>query len=262
MEASRLLKYSLLIGTFCFTKTWAQPAEFQIQAVEELSKVWTTHYPEIFQVSNISQEFDALPKVWPTITPQNNIQQLKSLENYYDRKAAALRADAGLSWNTSTQQNFSPQPGEDNLFFRSKIATGVEWDFLSNGLMENEHKARAIENQKQIELLGVQESKTRTISFENRNSIIYFFNQEKIETLKSKEKLLIEQIQILEKLVENKTLLLPVLLDAYKSRIEVNGLLQTYASYNASVRSWVDSTYFSSSALPPFSTIGIAETST
>ncbi len=247
----QLLKYSLFIGTFCFTKTWAQPADSQIQAVEELSKVWATHYPEIFQVSNISQEFDALPKVWPTITPQNNIQQLKSIENYYDLKAAALRADAGLSWNTSTQQNFSPQPGEENLFFRSKIATGVEWDFLSNGLMENEHKARAIENQKQIELLGVQESKTRTISFENRNSIIYFFNQEKIEALKSKEKLLIEEIQILEKLVENKTLLLPVLLDAYKSRIEVNGLLQTYASYNASVRSWVDSTYFSSSSLPP-----------
>lgn len=246
-----LLKYSLFIVTFCFTKTCAQPGDMQVKAVAELSKVWTTHYPEIYNVSNSSQDFEVLPKVWPTIAPQNNIQQLKSIESYYDMKAAALRADAGLSWNTSTQQNFSPQPGEENLFFRSKIASGVEWDFLSNGLMENEHKARALENQKQIELLGVQESKTRTISFENRNSIIYYFNQQKIKALKSKEKLLVEQIEILEQLVENKTLLLPVLLDAYKSRIEVNGLLQTYASYNASVRSWVDSTYFTNSALPP-----------
>lgn len=243
--------YSLLIVVLCFTKTWAQPTDFPIQAVEKLSKVWSTHYPEIYNVATLSDDFEVLPKVWPSIIPQNNIQQLKSIENYYDMKAAALRADAGLSWNTNTQQNFSPQPGEENLFFRSRITSGVEWDFLSNGLMENEHKARAIENQKQIELLSLQDSKTRTISFENRNSIIYFFNQEKIKALKSKEKILVEQIRILEQLVENKTLLLPVLLEAYKSKIEVNGLLQTYASYNASVRSWVDTTYFSASSLPP-----------
>ncbi len=248
---SQILKYAFFIVISCFSKTWAQQTDFPIQAVEELSQVWAAHYKETFQPFNISQDFDALPKIWPTIAPQNNIKQLQSIENYYNLKAAAYRADAGISWNTNTQQNFSPQPGEDNLFFRSKIASGVEWDFLSNGLMENEHKARAIENQKQIELLSLQESKTRTISFENRNSIIYFFNQEKIKALKSKEKLLEEQIKILERLVENKTLLLPVLLEAYKSKIEINGLLQTYGSYNASVRNWIDSTYFSSTSLPP-----------
>lgn len=230
---------------------FAQPDDFPIRAVEDLSIVWKNNYYKILEKPTFSNNFEIVPQIWPALIPQNNNVQINNINSYYNTKASALRADAGLSWNTSTQQNFSTQPGEDNLFFRSKIATGVEWDLLSGGLMENEHKAQVLEKQKQIELLNLQQSKGHTISFENRTSILYYFNQKKIEALLKKEALLTEEIQILEKLIENKTLLLPVLLDAYKSKIEINGLVQTYATYNASVRDWVDTTFFNPNALPP-----------
>ena len=230
---------------------FAQTDDFPIRAVEDLSIVWKNNYFKVLEKPNFSNDFELLPKVWPAMIPQNNQAQINNINQYYDTKAAALRADAGLSWNTSTQQNFSTQPGEDNLFFRSKIATGVEWDLLSGGLMENEHRAQVLEKQKQVELLSLQQSKGHTISFENRSSVLYFFNQQKIKALQQKEKLLSEEIAILEKLIENKTLLLPVLLDAYKSKIEINGLVQTYATYNASVRDWVDTTFFNPNVLPP-----------
>lgn len=230
---------------------FAQPDDFPVRAVKDLSIVWKNNYFKVLEKPNFSNDFELLPKVWPAMIPQNNHAQINNINQYYDTKAAALRADAGLSWNTSTQQNFSTQPGEDNLFFRSKIATGVEWDLLSGGLMENEHRAQVLEKQKQVELLGLQQSKGHTISFENRSSVLYFFNQQKIKALQQKEKLLSEEIAILEKLIENKTLLLPVLLDAYKSKIEINGLMQTYATYNASVRDWVDTTFFNPNVLPP-----------
>lgn len=240
----------LILNTLTFPM-FGQVNSLPINAVNELTGVWNNHFPKSQTTPAFVQDWSIVQKTWPVPMALNQNNRIKSINQYYDIKSAALRADAGISWSATTQQNFSPQPGEDNLFFRSKMATGIQWDLLSGGLMENEHKARVVENQKQIELLGIQQERANSVTFEQRNALIYYFNKFKLDALRQKQSILDEEIAIVEKLVENKTLLLPILLDAYKSKIEVTGLIQTYQSFNESMRPYVDTTLFTYPELLP-----------
>ncbi|MEY2938976.1 MAG: hypothetical protein RL062_1565, partial [Bacteroidota bacterium] len=250
MEIKKAFIILFILNTLTFSM-FGQVQSLPIQSVNELTGVWNNHFLKSQSTPTFIADWSVIQKSWPVPITQNQNDRIKSIQQYYDVKSAALRADAGISWNTTTQQNFSPQPGEDNLFFRSKMATGIQWDLLSGGLMENEHKARVVENQKQIELLGIQQERANSVTFEQRNALIYYFNKFKLDALRQKQSILDEEIAIVEKLVENKTLLLPILLDAYKSKIEVTGLIQTYQSFNESMRPYVDTTLFAYPELLP-----------
>lgn len=143
-----------------------------IQSVNALSELWLKN-SNLTVASPSTLGLDVVPSLWPNIQSAQSPQLLQQIEQYYNQKAKATRADYGISWNTNIIQNFDPQPTEENLFFKARTTTGFNWDILAGGLVANGFESKALVNEKNIELLSAMENRNQSVSYWSKNNILF-----------------------------------------------------------------------------------------
>lgn len=201
------------------------------QSVDALSQLWLKN-SNLPVASSSAPSLDVVPSLWPDIQAAQSPQLLQQIEQYYNQKAKATRADYGISWNTNIIQNFDPQPTEENLFYKAKTTTGFNWDILAGGLVANGFESKALVNEKNIELLSAMENRNQSISYWSKNNILFLFNAQKVQVLEKKKKLLQDEIVILKQAVSMYPVLNDELYKAYEQLMETNGQIQTYLGFN------------------------------
>jgi hypothetical protein len=201
------------------------------QSVNALSELWLKN-ANLTVASPSTLGMDVVPSLWPNIQSAQSPQLLQQIEQYYNQKAKATRADYGISWNTNIIQNFDPQPTEENLFFKARTTTGFNWDILAGGLVANGFESKALVNEKNIELLSAKENRNQSISYWSKNNILFLFNTQKVQVLERKKKLLQDEIAILKQAVSMYPVLNDELYKAYEQLMETNGQIQTYRGFN------------------------------
>jgi hypothetical protein len=201
------------------------------QSVDALSQLWLKN-SNLPVASSSAPSLDVVPSLWPDIQSAQSPQLLQQIEQYYNQKAKATRADYGISWNTNIIQNFDPQPTEENLFYKAKTTTGFNWDILAGGLVANGFESKALVNEKNIELLSAMENRNQSISYWSKNNILFLFNAQKVQVLEKKKKLLQDEIVILKQAVSMYPVLNDELYKAYEQLMETNGQIQTYRGFN------------------------------
>lgn len=201
------------------------------QSVNALSELWLKN-ANLAVASPSTLGMDVVPSLWPDIQSAQSPQLLQQIEQYYNQKAKATRADYGISWNTNIIQNFDPQPTEENLFFKARTTTGFNWDILAGGLVANGFESKALVNEKNIELLSAKENRNQSISYWSKNNILFLFNTQKVQVLERKKKLLQDEIAILKQAVSMYPVLNDELYKAYEQLMETNGQIQTYRGFN------------------------------
>ena len=159
----------------------AQPGP-SVSTVDQLSNLWLQNAGKANSSVSVL-ELDIVPSLWPDVNSAKSPEILQQIEQYYNQKSKAVRADYGLSWNTNIVQNFDPQPSEENLFYKAKTTTGFNWDILAGGLVANGFEAKALVNEKNIELLSAMENRNQSISYWSKNNILFLFNAQKVRIL-------------------------------------------------------------------------------
>jgi LysM repeat protein len=109
-----------------------------------------------------------------------------------------LRGDYGLDLQAGYLENFAAGfLGQEGIFYKRRAQFGIEWDLLSNGLVENRYKINELERQKNT-LFSAAEIEVPGKYFGRlKNQIVYTFNRKKAEILESYLQLLSQQEEIL-----------------------------------------------------------------
>jgi len=100
--------------------------------------------------------------------------------------------DIGLKWVSDATYNFSPGISDsEDLFFRSKVSTGIDWGILGEGSISKNQYSKKIFNKKikidSLELLKVIDK----LELDKKNSIIeLIFDNSRLKLLKSYKELL------------------------------------------------------------------------
>lgn len=99
----------------------------------------------------------------------------------------ALKADVGLDFYSSAVYNFEPGISEtEDLFFRSRVNAGIDWQILKSGLVGNKRKIRELEIQNQINQLITLKSKKESQYVYLYNYIIYLFNKRQLDYVRQR----------------------------------------------------------------------------
>ncbi len=108
----------------------------------------------------------------------------------------ALKADIGLDFYSSAVYNFEPGITDtEDLFYRSRINAGLDWQILKSGLVGNKRKIRELELQNQINTLTTLQSKRETQYVYLYNYIIYLFNKRQLDYVR-------QRIEIIDNFLE------------------------------------------------------------
>ena len=245
---------SIFIGILFlgFSAGQAQVLDSTLNSINKLYALWEKGYAQSKEQLSWS-DFKTAESAWPVIVDQNSVDLQKHFYESYILRANILRADKGLSVISNNQYNFDTQYDEDNLWYRARYISGVEWDVFSGGLVESRRKAKILENELQMKLLESKGSSSGKISYENRNQIIYYFNKKKVEVLKTRLDISNSKMDILTDLAESGEIRTTMLLDAHRRMIEINGQFNLYASFNDGMKSMLDTNRITTKRLlPPF----------
>ena len=94
----------------------------------------------------------------------------------------AIEADVGLDFYSSASYNFEPGISEfEDLFFRSRINAGLDWQLLSSGLYGNKQRIRELQFEAQINDITLQKGRIEDEYIYTYNYIIYTFNKRQLE---------------------------------------------------------------------------------
>jgi len=250
MSQSKLILIGILISGFSVAK--AQVLDSTLNSINKLYALWEKGYAQSKEQMSWS-DFKTAESAWPVIVDQTSVDLQKHFYESYVLRAKIMRADKGLSIISNNQFNFNTQYDEDNLWYRARYISGVEWDILSGGIVENKRKAQILENELQMKLLENKSSNSGKISYENRNQIIYYFNKKKVEVLKTRSGLSNIKMDILTDLAESGEIRTTMLLAAHSQMIEINGQFNLYASFNDGLKTMLDTNRITTQRLlPPF----------
>lgn len=121
-----------------------------------------------------------------------------------DSKTTKLKNTPHLNWVSDMSYNFSPGLGEDNIFYRARVSSGLDWLALGEGSLKNQKMQNALnEKMKNIDVLEKQKYKKEITHRENLNKVRAAFDTKKIQLLSDYEKLLKLQNEFIAKQNKN-----------------------------------------------------------
>ncbi|MEC3875834.1 TolC family protein [Chryseobacterium salviniae] len=96
-----------------------------------------------------------------------------------------------INWVSDMSYNFSPGLGEDNIFYRARVSSGLDWLALGEGSLKNQKMQNALNDKmRNIDVLEKQKYKKEISHRENLGQIRAAFDERKIKLLSDYEKLL------------------------------------------------------------------------
>ena len=171
-------------------RNYTQAMELLVDKVQALyfdvlaaNKAPQESYERVFMRS-IFSEFD------------ENVFSTNALNDLNFELIEALKADVGLDFYSSAVYNFEPGiTDSEDLFYRSRINAGLDWQILKSGLVGNKRKIKELELQNQINTLTKLQARQETQYVYLYNYIIYLFNKRQLDYVQ-------QRIEIIDNFLE------------------------------------------------------------
>ena len=98
-------------------------------------------------------------------------------------KLYLLKKEIGLNYTLDALQNISPSQAdvEDNILYQRRYQTGIEWNILKDGFIDNRSKMKALDNQQLLEREINSYKNLRQQNNSKMNLCIFWFNQYKLD---------------------------------------------------------------------------------
>lgn len=220
-KLNRILLLILLVIT---SGLFAQDKVNENDANEEINKL-----DSIFLVN-----FERLPKDSIVSIKNNFVEFLTTIESI--RKTEInLKKDIILAQKDVLNSNkgFSLNAGyldnqlsnvfdlEENINFKRRVLTTLQWNILNNGLIENQNRAKALDYQLQYEELKLQNQTDKDLYLQRFNQTIVVFNKEKIKLINARKNLMSELYEIEQELFLKKRINKDELLDVQLRKAEI-----------------------------------------
>lgn len=190
-----------------------------------------------------------------TISKKQSLKNYPSQSTYLEKRAEQLRKDLGLNLTGNYVENFNVDPVqdlEDNIGYRRRAQIGVEWELINNGYLENQVRARMMDDRIEREKLQNNIAIESQYYLQRFDETITVFNKLKIKLLHNRLQKLKNQHQIVRDLVLLKKIKKEQLLEVEIRLAEVESLLNVYKSYNAYLQVEESELTFDENNLPFF----------
>lgn len=168
-------------------------------------------------------------------------------------KQRELRSNLGLSFSSSylNNQGTTIFNLEDNLVMQARFQTGLEWDLLKGGIIENRTKAKEIAYQTKIDEFVLKSENDKYAYLNQFNTIIYLFNKQKLTILNRRIALLQGVTTNENELFHKRLLKKEDILETQQRYNQVQALKHIYEPYNQNLDS-VFNTKLLSASVEPF----------
>lgn len=200
--------------------------------IDRLDSIFVNHFEKLNkeELPSISNQFI------------NFISQIDSTSNQnYSNKGDLLlakqnlyKSDLGLSFHSNYLDNQLSNVFdlEENISYKRRVLTSLQWDLLNNGLIENRNKAKALEYNLKIDEYQLKNESNKSLYLKRFNQTIVVFNKQKTHIINERKSILNQLYDIEEKLYFDKQINKDELLEIQLRSAEVDGLNQVYGAYN------------------------------
>lgn len=227
--------FALCLGQSFFTRAQENSKDEIISGyIKVLTSLWDTNNTKTFDNYIIDSSLVLASDPFK-LSQNTNKQNLKELQLKYNKIQQQInKKDVGLKFTLNYQENFnSPVADPENIIvFKRRAVTGLEWDILKNGFLENKTKNKILK----LEYDDLEKRQAATtinaIQTKQTEQIIRHFNKKKIEILNCRKKLNIEQTVTVEKLWSIKHITKDDYLKAIQNTTDINAQFGLYRNYN------------------------------
>ncbi len=224
----------LLLFSSLVTRSQQNDTAMVSSVITDLTKFWNEYKPKTF-IQNDSVGIRDVRKFLtePAVIANAGGKNLSSKIDENNLRAEILRKDWGLKFSTAYMENFNPAfNDDDNLLYNRRIQTGISWDILSSGIVENRTLAKVEELENQIlQSASLSGNKIEDLTVK-WNQVIYQFNLQKLRILEERKTLIEKQNIAAQKLFLSRYLTKEIYLENEKRLAEIKSMLRIYADFN------------------------------
>lgn len=159
-----------------------------------------TEYEKVFLytksvIDTMLQEPSVSKGLWEDLLIDNEINKNRIDAKFSNEVASASFSDIGLKWVSDATYNFSPGIAEnEDVFFRSRISTGLDWVILGGESMHRKKQEYNIFNKQMLKDSVQFQLQNSSILLQNRQAVIqYIFDLHRLNILKQYETVLSKQ---------------------------------------------------------------------
>lgn len=148
-------------------------------------------------------------------------------------KSVNYKRDLGFNLTSRYSRNFGDGLNDETQNFTSeRFSVGVNWNLLSEGLRDNRVKSEIARNEWKIEKINERSMlKERAYGY-RYNTIIYYFNKERIALLGKRIPYLVKQESAFESLHHQRLIPFTEVIKVRRKRAKYELLLKDYQEYN------------------------------
>lgn len=201
--------------------------------INQLDSIFITNYPKSNSEFNTSLSNKFLIFL-SEIKNEDNSQELNITREVINAKKDYYNSELGFSIKTNYLDNQVSNffDLEDNINYKRRLQTSLEWNLLKNGYIENKNKAKALEYNLMIQEYNLNSTFNKSIYLKRFNQTIVVFNTHKIEILNTRKNIINQLKKIENSLFTKKHINKEELLDTELRNAEIDGLFQIYETYN------------------------------
>ena len=226
---SRLFLINLFLMLTC--SFFGQEDNIQ-SSIDKLDSIFVNNYSKIntTELPSISNSFIS----FISEIDSASIQDFSNKRDLLLAKQDLYNSDLGLSFHSNYLDNQLSNVFdlEENISYKRRVLTSLQWDLLKNGLIENKNKAKALDYNLKIDEYQLKSESNKSLYLKRFNQTIVVFNKQKTNIINNRKSILNELYEIEEKLYFEKQINKDELLEIQLRSAEVEGLNQVYGAYN------------------------------
>lgn len=237
-----------------FTPVRAQHDSLVAGKISALEKVWLDHNPYSL-TAGAEEPFASALRIFetaPVTTSPAAASSLAFQQQLYSLRIRQLQGDKGLSLNAGYLENLQPNLNDDDLFYRRRIQSGIDWNILGNGYLANRNKERILANESEIARLKDKEKGSPDQLLLTYNSIIYSFNIRKTELLEKRKKISEEKLNSIGELYYLHQVPNTKFMEALQQQVQISSQYQLYKAYNDQLNLIINPATLPAGLLPVF----------
>ncbi|TND08076.1 MAG: hypothetical protein FD123_2630 [Bacteroidetes bacterium] len=222
--------------------------------IAALTSVWLQHNGYSLQpralepFTVVSRVFDAPPA--STNSPVSS--SLVFQQQLYSLRMQQIKGDKGLSLNAGYLENLQPNLSDDDLFYKRRVQTGLDWNILGNGLLANKNKEQVLQNESTIARLKDKEKSSPDQLLLTYNSIIYAFNIQKTVLLEKRKKISEEKLNTIGELYYLHQVPNTKFMESLQQQVQISSQYQLYKAYNDQLNTIINPATLPAGMLPAF----------
>ena len=216
-------------------KSFSQGDDLLTSIGDRLESMVDDYVIETFLASRFSQDVSDLPQLF--CPSKLDSQRVQVIESERLAEIALIASDRSLEAQGSHLNNFAGSLLEDDgTFYKWRTNAGIGWNVLRDGMVAKKQRVK----QKQLEWeaeKSIEDERIRKEAYQDLYaSILYAFNQKKVEVIKNRLQILTQLYDVVHKLFYLRFVHWEEVLDVMSKKTETQLFLKNYSTYLSSVQ--------------------------